>query len=267
MNQKTLEKILQTGILTLAGVVYLCTVAPTLSFWDCGEFISSCFTLAVPHPPGTPLFIVFGRVWLMLTGLVAAVLPISKEVSWHMNLLGIIFTLLTTAIVYRMVLKILRVWRKDVNQTTALVVASATALLLSFTYTFWANALETEVYSAATFFFLFINYLVLLWYESVRNGAAKNRYILLSFYLIFLFTGIQLMSFLIFVPLYLFIFFVERRYLKDWLLILLGIFQALLFAVMFIVPISSSFAPSLSASPIAPPKSACTPGICHWASR
>jgi len=239
MNQKTLEKILLAGILTLAGVVYLCTVAPTLSFWDCGEFISACFTLAVPHPPGMPLFIFMGRVWLMVAGVFAAVLPISKEVSWHMNLLGITFTLLSTAIVYRMILKILRLWRKDVNPTTALIVASATALVVSFSYTFWENALETEVYSAATFFFLFINYLVLLWYESVRNGAAKNRYILLSFYLIFLFTGIQLMPFLIFIPLYLFIFFVERRYLKDRLLILLGVFQILLFAVMFIIPIST----------------------------
>lgn len=238
MNQKTFEKILLAGILLLAGVVYLRTVAPTLSFWDCGEFISSCFTLAVPHPPGMPLFIFMGKVWLMVVGIFAAVLPISREVSWHMNLLGISFSLLSTAIVFRMVLKILRLWRQDVNQVTALIVASATALLVSFSFTFWENALETEVYSAATFFFLLINFLVLNWYESVRNGSPKNRYILLSFYLIFLFTGIQLMPFLIFIPLYLFIILVERRYLKDWLFILLGIFQLLLFAVMFIIPIN-----------------------------
>jgi len=239
MKQNTLEKILLAGILTLAAVVYLYTVAPTLSFWDCGEFISSCYTLAVPHPPGMPLFIFLGRVWLMVAGVFAAVLPISKEVSWHMNLLGITFTLLATALVYRLILKILRLWRADINRTTALVVASATALLVSFSFTFWENAIETEVYSAATFFFLLINYLVLLWYESVRNGSPKNRHILLSFYLIFLFTGIQLMPFLIFVPIYLFVFLVERRYLKDWLFILFGVFQLLLFAVMFIIPLNT----------------------------
>jgi tetratricopeptide (TPR) repeat protein len=238
MNYKNLEKIILAGILTLAGVVYLLTVAPTVSFWDCGEFISSCFTLAVPHPPGTPLFIVLGKVWLMITGALAAFLPISREVSWHMNLLGISFTLAAAAMVYKLILKIIRLWRPDADQLKALLIAGAAATLLSFSFTFWDNALETEVYSAATFLFLFINYLVLLWYESVRNGTPKNRYILLAFYLIFLFTGIQLIPFLIFIPLYVFIFAVDRRYLKDWLLICFGVFQAILFGVMFVIPAS-----------------------------
>jgi hypothetical protein len=234
-----LEKILLAGILTLAAVVYLYTVAPTLSFWDCGEFISSCYTLAVPHPPGMPLFIFLGRVWLMVAGLFAAVLPISKEVSWHMNLLGISFTLLSSMMIYKLILKIVRLARGEVNQVALIVVAFAAALGISFSFTFWENALETEVYSVATFCFLFLNYLVLLWFESVRNGEPKNRYLLLAFYLIFLFTGIQLMPFLIFIPIYIFIFIVERRYLKDWLLVLLGFFQAMLFATMFIIPFST----------------------------
>jgi hypothetical protein len=240
MEYKKLEKILLILLLVLAGVVYLYTVAPTLSFWDCGEFISSCFTLAVPHPPGTPFFILIGRVWLMISSMLAAILPISKEVSWHMNLVGISCTLLSSFLAYKIILKIVRLARKEINQTALIIVAFAAALGLAFSYTFWENALETEVYSVATFCFLLLNYLVILWYESVCAGLPKNRYLLLAFYLIFLFTGIQLMPFLIFIPIYVFIFIVERRYLKDWLLILLGFFQAILFAIMFIIPFSTA---------------------------
>ena len=240
MDYKKLEKILLFILLALAAGVYLYTVAPTLSFWDCGEFISSCFTLAVPHPPGTPFFILLGKVWLMFIGLFAAVLPISKEISWHMNLLGISFTLLSSFMIFKLILKIVRLARKEINQTVLVIVAFAAALGISFSFTIWENALETEVYSIATFCFLFLNYLALLWYESVRAGLPKNRYLLLAFYLIFLFTGIQLMPFLVFIPIYIFIFIVERRYLKDWLLVLLGFFQAILFATMFIIPFTTA---------------------------
>lgn len=239
MNLKTLEKILLAAIVVIPGSVYLYTVAPTLSFWDCGEFISSCFTLAVPHPPGTPFFILLGRVWLMFVGAVGTILPFSREVSWHMNLLGITFTLLSIVLVFKIVLRTLRRWRPELPPGLTLIIAAATGLLLAFTYTFWENALETEVYSAATFFFLLIHYLVFRWYESTRQGEPKNRLLLLAFYLIFLFTGIQLMPFLIFIPLYVFVFVVDRRYLRDHLFILLGLFQLLLFLIIFVVPITT----------------------------
>ncbi len=236
MNYDKLEKILLFIILIFAGGVYLYTVAPTVSFWDCGEFIASSYTLAIPHPPGTPFYVVLGRVWLMVIGLFAAILPISKEIAWHMNLIAITFTLLSAVIFYRLTLKIFRLWSKDENRLTQILVAFGTTLLVCFFYTIWENAIETEVYAASTFIFLLVNYIILLWYESVKNNQPKNKYLLLSFYLIFLSSGIHLTPFLAFLPIYIFIFIVERRYLKDWLLLLLGLFQIIFFFLLFIAP-------------------------------
>jgi tetratricopeptide (TPR) repeat protein len=236
MDYKKLEKILLYILLIIVGVVYLYTVSPTLSFWDCGEFISSAYTLAVPHPPGTPFYILLGRFWLMIVGLVASVLPISKEVAWHMNLLGLTFTVLSVFLVYRIMLRIFRMWQKNNNQLAYIIIAFGTSLATAFYYTVWGNAIETEVYAAATFVFLLVNYLMILWYESVKQGEPKNKYLLACFYLIFLATGIHLTPFLIFFPIYAFMFYVERRYLRDTLFWLLGLFQVIFFALAFLLP-------------------------------
>jgi hypothetical protein len=54
------------GVLAVTLIVYLLTKAPTLSFWDCGEFIAAAYTLGVPHPPGSPLYIIVARIFSII---------------------------------------------------------------------------------------------------------------------------------------------------------------------------------------------------------
>ncbi|HOU31436.1 MAG TPA: DUF2723 domain-containing protein, partial [Bacteroidales bacterium] len=52
----------------ISTTVYLITMEPTVSFWDCGEFILSAFRLQVGHPPGAPMFIMLGRIATLFAG-------------------------------------------------------------------------------------------------------------------------------------------------------------------------------------------------------
>jgi len=49
----------------LSLVLYVKTMAASASFWDAGEFIAAAYTLGVPHSPGTPLYVLVGRVFTL----------------------------------------------------------------------------------------------------------------------------------------------------------------------------------------------------------
>ncbi|MGB9720735.1 MAG: protein O-mannosyl-transferase family [bacterium] len=233
--ERELKKVLIIVVMVIAGIVYLFTVAPTLSFWDCGEFITSAYTLAIPHPPGTPFYVILGRVWLIILGIVSSILPISKEIAWHMNLLAIFFSLGSIFLIYKITLKILALSKTGLSNK-GIWSAFIGTMGIPFYFSIWWNAVETEVYAPASFVFVLINYLVVLWYEGIKKGQPKNYYLLLSFYLIFLATGIHLVPFLSLIPIYIFVYLAKPNFLKDRMFLLIGIFQIVIFAYMFLLP-------------------------------
>ena len=58
---KLLNNLFGWLVFAISAVVYIMTLEPTASFWDCGEFISSAYKLEVGHPPGNPIFMLTAR--------------------------------------------------------------------------------------------------------------------------------------------------------------------------------------------------------------
>ena len=48
-------------------LLYVFTLGPTTAFWDTSEYIATAHILGIPHPPGNPFFVMFGKVWLLFT--------------------------------------------------------------------------------------------------------------------------------------------------------------------------------------------------------
>ena len=54
-------KIISAAIALAAFVLYSLTAAPTAYWLDSGELAAAAFELGIPHPPGHPLFVLFGK--------------------------------------------------------------------------------------------------------------------------------------------------------------------------------------------------------------
>ena len=93
---KLVNRITGWAVFLVAAVVYLLTIEPTVSFWDCGEFIASGVKLQVGHPPGAPTF-------MLLTRLASLFAPNSAEVAKmtnSMSALASAFTILFLLVYY-----------------------------------------------------------------------------------------------------------------------------------------------------------------------
>ncbi|MBA3258927.1 MAG: DUF2723 domain-containing protein [Gemmatimonadales bacterium] len=175
--------------LVLTG--YVVTLAPTVTFWDAGEFIAAAYTLGIPHPPGTPLFVLIAHVWGRL-------LPIG-EFAYRTNLLSAVLSASAAGFFFLAVHESLRGWAAGLDEATGRLLrvggAAAAAILGAFAFTNWQNSNETEVYGVATFTIAAMTWLVNLWRRQ-RDTERAPRLLLLVVFLAGISIGNHLLALL-----------------------------------------------------------------------
>src|ERR1700712_3605079 len=67
MQYKKINNLLGWLCFVIASITYILTLEPSVSFWDCGEFISSAYRLQVAHEPGYPVFAMLGKAFSLLS--------------------------------------------------------------------------------------------------------------------------------------------------------------------------------------------------------
>lgn len=245
MSQQNIHRFIAFIVFLIAAATYFITAQPSVSFWDCGEFIASAYSLQVPHPPGTPFFILIGRLLSMI--------PFAENIAFRVNTISIFSSAFVILFLYLSAVKLIENYNKNKYDTLlgpigTYVSAAVGALSLAFADTFWSNAIEAEVYAFSTFFIAFVTWLILTWNEKA-DKPDNEKYIIMIAYLIGLSIGVHLMSVLALVPIVMIIMF--RKYLSDELVLkktsFLFLYQAIgtiVIAVLIWAFATSSSAPN-----------------------
>jgi hypothetical protein len=183
-------------VCAIACSVYVLTMEPTGSFWDCGEFVSSCYKLQIPHPPGAPLFILLGRFFIILFG--DNPLRAAKAVNFLSALasgFSILFLFWTISHFAR---KIVQQKDKALSRQQVFTILSAAAIgSLAYTFcdSFWYSAVEGEVYACSAFFTALVFWAILKW-EELADQPGADKWLVFIFYMMGLSIGVHLLNLL-----------------------------------------------------------------------
>ena len=160
------------------------TLAPTVTLWDAGEFITAAKVLGVPHQPGTPLFVLMSHVW-------AGVVVVGGY-AWRTNLMSACFSACGAGCLFLVAHRLL-MGEGDWLRVGG---AAAAAILSAFSFTHWQNSNETEVYTVATFSIAAIAWLIVRW-RDLRGSPRASHILLLIVYLAALSIGNHLLALLV----------------------------------------------------------------------
>ena len=213
----------------IACTVFVMTMEPTGSFWDCGEFVSSCYKLQIPHPPGAPLFVLIGRFFIILFG--DTPLTAARGVNFMSAIasgLSILFLFWTITHFAR---KIVQNGNKPAGATaggpshmmpepskaqtfTILSAGVVGALAYTFCDSFWYSAVEGEVYASSAFFTALVFWAILKW-EHNADKPGSDKWIVFIFYMMGLSIGVHLLN-LLTIPAIVMVYYFKRYKPTLW---------------------------------------------------
>lgn len=229
---KLINSVVGCVILVVSAIVYLMTIEPTASFWDCGEFIASSYKLEVGHPPGNPVFQLFARFFTMFVD--------NTHAAAAVNCCSAICSAFTIFFLYLTIVHFgRRILEKSGKSLTVGNVVSiigsgvAGSLAYCFSDTFWFSAVEGEVYAMSSLFTAVVFWAILKW-EEEADAKYADRWIVLICFLMGLSIGVHLLN-LLAIPPIVFIYYYkkhEKENISIWKSILVLAISAVILAVV-----------------------------------
>ena len=204
-NFKKWNLILGWGVFLVALITYSLTLEPTVSAWDCGEYISTAVKLEVGHPPGAPLFQMLGAFFAMFTSDVENIAMMVNFMSALASAFTILFMFWTITILGK---KLSAKANQDSEGSSIAILGSAIVGSLAYTFSdsFWFSAVEGEVYAMSSFLMAVLFWLGLRW-ESEINTPRGNKWLVLISLVVGLSFGVHILSLLVIPAIVLLYFF------------------------------------------------------------
>lgn len=206
---KKINNITGWFVFLISAVVYLLTIEPTASFWDCSEFIATSYKLEVGHPPGAPFFMIISRFFALFAfgdvTKVAMMVNIMSALASAFTILFLFWTI--THLARKVVIK--NAAEVSMGKIIAVVASGMVgALAYTFSDTFWFSAVEGEVYALSSFFTAIVFWLILKW-EDAADEPYANRWLVLIAYMMGLSIGVHLLN-LLAIPAIVFVFYFKK---------------------------------------------------------
>ncbi len=225
----------------VALITYTLTVEPTMSFWDCGEYIATSAKLQVGHPPGAPLFQMIGAFFAIFA-------TDDKHIALMVNMMSVFSSAFTILFMFwssSMILKKIISQYSEVNKNNAIVILGSSfvgALAFTFSDSFWASAVEAEVYAMASLFIALLFWLGLRW-EQDMDSPKGNKWLLVISLVVGLTFGVHFMA-LLTIPAIGFLYYFKHYKevtVKNFIIANIVVVAVLLFIFKLLLPLTMAF--------------------------
>jgi hypothetical protein len=209
MNYSKINNLTGWFCFLVATVSYILTLEPSVSFWDCGEFIASALRMQVVHQPGAPLFLMIQRFFSLFAAgdltKIAYFMNVGSAVASGATILFLFWTI--TALAKKLVLK---PGEELTSSKLIAIMGSGVVGALAYTYTdsFWFSAVESEVYALSSLFTAIVFWGILKW-EAHADEPRADRWLLFIAYIMGLSIGIHLLN-LLTIPAMAFVYYFKK---------------------------------------------------------
>jgi len=211
------DRTVSISVFFILLLTYWLTVPPTVSFWDCPEYVMAAYRLEVGHPPGNPFWMLVERVVTMFAA--------PEYVALAVNLSSGLFTALAGMLLAKCIF-IGAVWvlktrdgrRRRLHAFYAAGAAFLGALSFGWCDSAWFSAVEAEVYAMSIFLTVLSLWLMMKWARAHDRSLAW-RYLILLAYVFGLSLGVHQLNLLV-IPALAFIWALRREIHSPWKILL-----------------------------------------------
>lgn len=250
-NFKKWNTILGWFTFGIALITYTVTVEPTMSFWDCGEYIATAAKLEVGHPPGAPLYQMMGAFFAMFATAPTQIALMVNMMSVFSSAFTILFMFWSSTLLLKKLISIVSTTensnvsqdiKQKYNDIVVLGSSFVGALAYTFSDSFWFNAVEAEVYAMASLFIALLFWLGLRW-EQDMDTPRGNKWLLIISLVVGLSFGVHFMA-LLTIPSIGFLYFFKNYKvvtIKNFILANIIVIAILLFIFKLLLPLTMAF--------------------------
>lgn len=233
------EPIVAWGSFAILLTLYWLTVAPTVSYWDCPEYVTAAYLLEVGHPPGNPT-------WMLVERIVTMFAPSPEYAALAVNLSSGLFTAFAAFFLAKTFFRVglwvlLKLPRRHIPAPLA---AAGGALVGTMAFglcdSIWYSAVEAEVYAMSIFMTSLCLWLMAKWAGTSRRDDSWRLLVLIA-YIFGLSIGIHQLN-LLCIPALAMIWAVRRGIRTTGKLVVIFLLSLIIVACLLVGMMPSSIA-------------------------